>query len=970
MNSKIWFGGYMTRFTRIDQVSWRRGTDKRTFSLFLVSMLTIGIATLCATAQQSDGTRTINCRAYNKQFVDLSNEILDIDRKMKIEIMQGQLRGQREAMAQMEREKRRISTEGISPDMQTDRKVIAEEMRLEWDARWNLDYVAYYDAVIGAQKKGIEKAEGEIKELASFIEKEHGISGPELDLRKRDLERQVREIRSQIEKLKCSEVVEADDKEAERQKFLLGLADLQAEVLVLYGKRNEIKGLVRESAKLSIAAENALALAGEIQTAFAKDRAGEFSQLTINTARNQCNLPQKLTYDGKQGVGDVRTKESLLASSLKEAEALVGNCTARDQADAIMAKHRTAVRLLAEIGFLARTAAQSKITLERSRQLVLDGKPIVANARSTVERISAEQKKAAGYQKDVREYLRRAGALEEHIKESVKPLNDEYQRLRQVYVKLYPPNIGDATRGKLMALGGDLQQLSGPILKETDGYQNEIGKYDEAIGVREVEIGAVLARAQATLRSFEDPFCDVKIFDTAIAQVDADIAAIGASVQNASDAVAYSLDLPQQAEACLKRGVCKANIDAIRGQLQSDDLAGAEAAIQKAKSESCPVSDLEAELENKQIERQAANLLAASLENCRFDEALELAKQMPARFRSRPLIAQAIGVVQRGSRAKSRIETLKTNAAAEVSRTGSNASASFFISQAEEAATGFACLAREVSAFRQRYSTIGLINRPKVVVEEIDEESTGSTKPPPGKVVVEEIPENVVNIPVIDEIPEETRPPLKPKTEPEQTTNSKKEPKPKKTGPGIWETLGKAINQVIAESQNPNSSGQQKPPAEQNPPPAGSLVLASTWVKPPYGDRRSYGSTEWTYSGTTATATTKYPPNEGGDMLLNWSFSGVPTGGLVPGREYTITVTGTFTTSLAPRDLEYPAIGQVFVAGDVEMIKGESGAVNKRFKRTGTYTFKIKPNARSVTISLNADLNIGTFAVYKFGDAR
>jgi hypothetical protein len=34
------------------------------------------------------------------------------------------------------------------------------------------------------------------------------------------------------------------------------------------------------------------------------------------------------------------------------------------------------------------------------------------------------------------------------------------------------------------------------------------------------------------------------------------------------------------------------------------------------------------------------------------------------------------------------------------------------------------------------------------------------------------------------------------------------------------------------------------------------------------------------------------------------------------------------------------------------------------------YVFKVRPNAKSVTISLGADYGFGTFAIYRFGEVK
>jgi hypothetical protein len=331
----------------------------------------------------------------------------------------------------------------------------------------------------------------------------------------------------------------------------------------------------------------------------------------------------------------------------------------------------------------------------------------------------------------------------------------------------------------------------------------------------------------------------------------------------------------------------------VRGLLENDDVETAAAKVSAARAQGCDVSEAEKELEYWSTVRQTANLIASSVDSCRFQEALNIGERIPAGIKSRPRVADALEVARRGREAQQRVTQLLENAR----RGGPMAKPNIVL--AEGTAKGFPCLVAEVSKFKDEFKDTALINNP--------------TKR--------------------EELPEDADRPVAP-------TGTRQNTRP-------------PVNRPTVE---PSSTG--------------SLQMTNPWTKDSVRTACCGGSADYAYGLTTASRQDKYPPSEGGDLTITWTFNGVPNGALTPGQEYTITVTGTFSASLANRNLDPPASGGVRIEGDVEVTKNQNAYVSRDKKGDGLYVFKVRPNAKSVTISLGADYGFGIFAIYRFGEVK
>lgn len=156
-------------------------------------------------------------------------------------------------------------------------------------------------------------------------------------------------------------------------------------------------------------------------------------------------------------------------------------------------------------------------------------------------------------------------------------------------------------------------------------------------------------------------------------------------------------------------------------------------------------------------------------------------------------------------------------------------------------------------------------------------------------------------------------------------------------------------------SETPNTPGLAPPVGGDQ---SGSLKLVATEIRPSTKD----DTFTYTRGPTSASAQHQFEPGNLANALIQWNFSGAP-GSLNPGQEFTITISGSVTRGA--RFGESPT-ATVFTQG-LEVVKAEPAVMNTDVPfRGGKYVFRVPADAAKVTISFQADYNIGTFATYRY----
>ncbi|MEW6130205.1 MAG: hypothetical protein AB1757_24430 [Acidobacteriota bacterium] len=599
---------------------------------------------------------------------------------------------------------------------------------------------------------------------------------------------------------------------------------------------------------------------------------------------------------------EANRKAQEVAEKLKLATALAERCSAVTDGATIKRHYQDAIRLAAEIGRL------DKLAGEDSRKLAILAKEVEAvrqtlkEAQDLIPRIDVEARTAEVIAKQIRADYDRGTALSKDLDKRRDALAQAINDLKKLHG--LDPRFINRLPLNLKKRFDDLAELVASRNSDLFSSPN-ITSVEDALRLLE-SIRKAKAEAEKNLAEYNNALCNIDPMNERVR-------AINQALLDASAELGLAADLPRKADECTRQGACMPALANIRSLLEEDNLESAEAEINKARINGCDVSKATEELEYFRTVRRTANLLAESLENCRFQQALNLAQQIPASIKSRPLVAQALSAVQRGLQAQRRIAQLRASAKLAVERTRQMTSANSYIEEAEMAAEGFPCLMEEVARFRDEYEPRDSATKPQV--EELPEDADHPTTRPTGK---------AKSKPKVEEIPDDDKP-----------------------------------------NQTDNRPPAQKPAVTT--PPGGSLQLANPQVKDAYAHVCCGGRTDYTYGLNSATLKYAYPPSEGGNVTVEWQFDGVPPGAISPGEEITITVTGNFSASLPDRDFQPPAAGGVRVEGDVEMIEQKTGYVGRNFKQIGKYIFRVRPNAKWVSIGLGADYGLGTFVVYRYG---
>jgi len=299
----------------------------------------------------------------------------------------------------------------------------------------------------------------------------------------------------------------------------------------------------------------------------------------------------------------------------------------------------------------------------------------------------------------------------------------------------------------------------------------------------------------------------------------------------------------------------------VRGLLENDDLETAAARISAARAQSCDVSESEKELEYWRTVRQTANLVAASLDSCRFQEALNIGQRIPQGIKNRSLVGDALEVARRGAEARQRITQLRESARSLVARMNQVSLAQPYIAQAEQAAEGFPCLAEEVSKFRDEYKVTALINKPpqlETIPDEADQPvETAEAKPKTRPAAPKTKP-----APQLEELPDNAERPVATtgrtrtgttRPRPEGTTSTKRPPVVE-TIPDTEDSQTQSAGNPSTRRTTPNApTNSNNNPTTSKKPTVGG-VSGVRWVLDSATVRPETPNPDWKYSAKSGTA--------------------------------------------------------------------------------------------------------------------
>jgi hypothetical protein len=541
----------------------------------------------------------------------------------------------------------------------------------------------------------------------------------------------------------------------------------------------------------------------------------------------------------KQKIGgyeaDVNSKEAELNRLIRTADQKAASCSTSGDGSLIKTIYQSAIRLLGEIGVIEKMAAADSDELLRLSKEAEVQKDLLKELEDRVAKIGAEAKRAEGTAQSAQRQYDAGMALINGLPGKRSALWSEFDLIKKTY---------DVDQS-LAILPSDLKTKTtfiSDILTVTTG---DSGKMQEAANTvaklkqLAADIAMTKQTAEKKLAGFKAEMCQIDPMRSTVER-------IGTAFTGATIDVAAAADLPNKAKACENRAECQARRSDLRAAISANNTDRAEALIEQMKDKGCDTSDIRAEVDAKN-ERDAANLIDMSKRNCRFQQAVDLAAQIPPSIRSKPSVVRAITEAQAGLQAQRRIEDLIGKA----DQTSDIKAATSFIAQARGIASPYPCLADMLKGSGQQAAEPAVEEIPEDRVPTATDKEPGTvsgttkktdSKPP----VVEDIsddggyskpasdrstPKNIVGNEVpekqVESIPDpDDEGPVTGK----RPANNGKAPKPKKTGPGFWEKLGKAaeaISQGTADSgisgpPTDNSGGNTMPPppvsAPDNPP--------------------------------------------------------------------------------------------------------------------------------------------------------
>ena len=556
-----------------------------------------------------------------------------------------------------------------------------------------------------------------------------------------------------------------------------------------------------------------------------------------------------------------------LTSNVALAESLVQRCSTGDGAQAKQ-KHLEAIQTMAKLGTLEKRVTELNNLLGRYAQ----------QAKSAEEVRTKATERLAGFEQIVRDAAK--------ARDESGALSADAQAAYTETVELRP-----AVNGSMAAIQREYQRASAGA---TDPSLAAIGKELDALAKSVAALPAAASPA-ALLRGYTGSIAgDLAAIETAQREArafldqnkgctvntrDAVRQSVSQAVADATTELLLNADLPSRAEQCMLRtGACAQTARDVRLLMENGGVEEAQQRIAAAKRQGCNVADLETELENAKLIRDAAVTIEAMNMACRFQDAMNWTRQLPPMATSAKIVRDAMVRSSDGAAAQPRVAAALEAARAAAQRRNA-AEVERNLRLAELESRTIPCLLTQVTQARAG------IRLPTTVA-------------PP---TVEEIPEATLG----------------------------------KARPGSL-TGRPTVSQDTREENRHGSGG----------------VSGTTTYKHTQNSSR-FERNHFDEKGTRTH-----------QVVIQWDFGGVPSS-LSPNQTVTITVTGGMNAEFpAGSGAGYVMSGVVAIYGDVDVIGAQQA---DRGHPTGTYQFKVRPNARNVEIHLTG-APAGTGAVWKYSN--
>jgi hypothetical protein len=619
------------------------------------------------------------------------------------------------------------------------------------------------------------------------------------------------------------------------------------DLVLVSGKALSVKKLVSET---SSAEMQAIKLSDGLGTGIMADDipGGKPSAATM------CRKAGELRQSIQQYETDALAKERSLKQLLDNAGGVAATCSSVQQSQAVKRDYNGAVRLSGEIGALvnkARTANEQLVTVAN----MLKGRAKISDVESKVAEIVKLSHAADKAAIDAEVDTRRADALSKGLPGRHTALTGELATLRTTYgINKSGTGLPADIKQRLDTIEDLLGRRNNDVMSGPNPTTPELVKAS-AEKIRNIKTEA--ERALSALKNTATQ-CEVAPMNDAFDR-------IGNTIVSATIELSAAASLNSRADDCAKRGACQPLLADVRGLMENDDLETAATRISAARAQSCDVTQLESDLDYFRTVRQTANLIASSLDSCRFQEALQLSQQIPVGMKGRPLVANALEAARRGVEAKRRIAELRESARNLVARLNNNAAANPYVAQAAQAADGFPCLAQEVSKFRDEYKVTALINKPPQV-ETIPDEADQPVETAIVKPTTRRVSPTTKPTTTLEELPEDAERPTATTTRRTGTTR----PRPASTNrtatgttrrpevetiPDVKDTQTQSAGDLLRRrtSRDTSSNSTDNSNSTSKKPTVGG-VSGVRWVLDSATVRPETPNPDWTYSAKSGTA--------------------------------------------------------------------------------------------------------------------
>jgi len=407
-------------------------------------------------------------------------------------------------------------------------------------------------------------------------------------------------------------------------------------------------------------------------------------------ARSGLPTLKALTEEMEKAAGTAAQLESTLNTDLSEAKALIGRCVQNDAQQAKQ-KHLHAIQMLGQLGVLEKRIKVVNTTLTALGRQSESSNDVLKQAMGRLPALDSELRAARGAQGnaaaffDVAEKAVSEGrSVTPGIRAELAAVQAEQRRLAQAG--------GDAA---IVNAGAELQTLAAALSSmnflsasaaPTKGSAETAAK--EAAAVEGMQ-----QRAQEFLTSYKGAACTVDAKDFIAKDLEQ-------RMFHATDKITAAADLPRLADECAKRGgPCSKLAEDARFVMKEGGIDQAQTLIRTAQNQGCSVSDLNQELDYFKTIRDAAVYIEVLNKACRYQDALDWARQLPQSSLQWKLVIDALGRSRSGLSAQTTART-RIAAARQAAQVSNTQQMEQNFQAAEQAAAGFSCPVAEVAEAR------------------------------------------------------------------------------------------------------------------------------------------------------------------------------------------------------------------------------------------------------------------------------